>query len=92
MCGIIAAMSRTDFIHPDDMFMYDGTVFIRPPYYLVCIAQTKSPAHLYWYLKDTYPSIMTYLTHGFDIPLSCIEHDQPWTFENELEAIDDRGW
>jgi len=86
-------MALTDFIHPDDVIVSNiGTVFIRPPRYLVRIAQTKSPAHLYWYLKETYPSIMAYLTNGFDIPLSCIEHDQPWTFENELEAIDDRGW
>lgn len=92
----ISVMALIDHINQDDVvrtYNKNGEyVFIKPPRYLVRLAQNKSPAREYWTLHEHYPWLLPTLVADLLIPLDLIEAHEPWTFENELEALDARGW
>ena len=86
-------MSRIDFIHPDCVIRKDYRTYLRFPQFAIRIAQTKSPAREWYQLKDQFPWLVPYLVKAQDVPLCVIEENMPpWTFEDELHAIETRGW
>ena len=91
-------MSLTDFIHPDDVFQGDdGHTYIKYPDYLIKLVlapERRSERIMRMTLTEHYPLVVLGIIGGdTTISVERIEEMQgPWTFENELEAIDDRGW
>lgn len=70
-------------IHLDDLDWSTRT--IRPPDYLVRIAQTKSPARDWFFLQDNYPWVIPYLIRGIGIPMDIIyEEGYLYRFESTL--------
>ena len=85
-----------DFIHPDDVIETDDGAYIKIPDYLIDLVfmPNKRTKALYHSLVSHYPLLVLSIIDGdTTISVERIEEMQgPWTFENELEAIDDRGW
>lgn len=91
-------MAMIDYIHPDDVIeASDGCTYVKLPDYLIRIVREGNRgthAHLYWFLRRTYPLLVLSIIVGdTTISVERIEEMQgPWTFEDELEALDERGW
>lgn len=88
-------MPLIDYIHPEDQgYELKGASALKIPIYLIKIINTRKPHREWQALATLHPEIVWSVEHDeYYITVERLEEIYgSWTFEDELEAIDERGW